>query len=129
MSKTRTTILVFGHDSTLLETRHWMLEAQGYQAITLTHPRDLKGIDGDWDVPLLILCHSLDQSTSAQAAAFAGERWPGIKILDMGTGFLMDHTGFAPGAVPVTLDSPHKFLSVVKSLAGEPRTALHAHTH
>jgi hypothetical protein len=129
MNNPPTTILVLGHDSTLLETRHWMLEAQGYQAITLTHARELKGIDGDWDVPLLILCHSLDQSTSAQAAAFAGERWPGIKILDMGTGLLIDRSVLAPGAVPVPLDSPHQFLSAVKSLAGEPRPALHAHTH
>jgi hypothetical protein len=129
MSTTRTTILVFGHDSTLLETRRWMLEAQGYQAITLTHARELKRIDGDSDVQLLILCQSLEPLSRAQAAALASDRWLGIKILDMETGSLMDHNGFLPGAVPVTLDGPSKFLSVVKSLVGEPLPALHTHIH
>ena len=129
MSTARTTILVFGHDSTLLETRRWMLEAQGYQAITFTEVRELKRIGADSDVQLLILCRSLQPQSSAQVTALASELWPGIKILDMRKGILMDHNGLAPRTATVTLDSPLKFLSVVKSVVGEPLPTLHSHTH
>jgi hypothetical protein len=129
MSITSTTILVLGHNNTLLETRRWILEAEGYQTITLTHAREFKHIDGDCHVQLLILCNSLELPCCAQASTLARARWPGIKILDMQTGILMDPGAVVTGEPPVTLDGPLGFLSAVKSLIGEPCHTLHSHIH
>ncbi len=52
-------ILIYGRDAQLLETRRWVLEGAGMQITTTTELSDVEGILVNEAIDLFILCHTL----------------------------------------------------------------------
>jgi hypothetical protein len=118
-------LLIYGLDATLLQTRRWVLEASGYRALTATHWSQFVCIPEQPPISLLILCHSLDKESCCQALKLAGARWPGIQHLVLGRNLLKS----APGNQQVTLslEGPVTLISNVNTLVGHRVQTLRQH--
>lgn len=123
MSNCATSILIYGLNSTLLQTRRWVLQASGYQAQTATELAQFAGIPEQPSVKLLILCHSLDQQSCSDAIELADARWPGIKHLVLGSNLLNPDPGLLE-SVMLGLDGPSTLIANVNTLVGQRLEAL-----
>jgi hypothetical protein len=74
-----TSILLYGQDALLLQTRQWVLEVAGYQVRRTTEFSEITLLPDPVD--LLILCHSLLPEECGRACAFVSTRWPSIRCL------------------------------------------------
>lgn len=72
-------ILLYGQDSLLLQTRQWVLEAAGYQVRTTKEFSEVAPVPDPVD--LLILCHSLSLEECGRTFALASTRWPKIRCI------------------------------------------------
>jgi hypothetical protein len=64
-------ILLFGRDHRLLETRRWVLESAGYRAKTATEREELEHLLATECFAVLILCHTLSEADAEAAIALA----------------------------------------------------------
>lgn len=128
MKTAQISILIFGHDARLLETRKWALLSRGYRVLTATHLAELDSIPATPPVNLLVLCHTLSAKEGACAVAHATSRWPEIKQLA-----LMRDSSKRPsqllGQVLHTLDVPNRMLTKVSELVGYARSSSFSHTY
>ncbi len=76
-------ILIYGRDHDLLETRRLVLQKAGFQAWTVTNLADVEKITITQPSDLLILCHSLSREECQYALAMSHLRQPGMKNLVM----------------------------------------------
>jgi DNA-binding response OmpR family regulator len=107
-------VLVFGQDAQLLETRRWLLEAAGYQVRTTgEYPEVVRILDAE-SIRLLLLCHTLSAEECRRVLA-AANRPHGLKTLALtaGMGGCHDHV---QTEVLDALDGPAKFVSTVNRL-------------
>jgi DNA-binding response OmpR family regulator len=74
-------ILIYGRDYDLLETRRLVLQKAGFQAWTVTNLADAEKITVTQPSDLLILCHSLSVEECEKALAMSHSRQPGMKNL------------------------------------------------
>ncbi len=81
MKAPQISILIYGRDPRLLESRRWVLESCGYRVLTARHLTDLDLISHRPPVSLLVLCHTLSSKERAAAVAHATARWPEVKKL------------------------------------------------
>ena len=74
-------ILVFGRDARLLETRQWVLETAGFRVLVALEPCQLCElvVSQSWD--LLLLCHSLSSAERQEAVATAKSAKPEMRYL------------------------------------------------
>ncbi len=77
------TILIYGRDYDLLETRRLVLQKAGFQAWTVTNLTDAEKITVTQPSGLLILCYSLSMEECEKALAMAHSRQPAMKSLVM----------------------------------------------
>jgi DNA-binding response OmpR family regulator len=81
-----TSILIYGHDHGLLETRRLVLQQAGFQAWTVTNLADAEKVMITASSGLLILCQSLSEKECEKALAMSHSRQPGMKnLVLMGT--------------------------------------------
>ncbi len=80
------TILIYGHDAQLLETRCMILERAGYSVLTATGLDEFERIPACRRVDLLLLCHSLSMEDCGRSLALAHSRWPQLKSLTLTSG-------------------------------------------
>jgi hypothetical protein len=117
MKAKQTTILMYGHDEHLLETRQWVLQSRGYRVLTMLDPSAFASIPLVPSIPLLLLCHSLSPQECNVATALASTRWPEIQSL-----VLDADGGRAPsgllGQLLHTMDGPAKLISLVNRIVG-----------
>lgn len=68
-----TSILIYGRDERLLETRRWVLETAGFEVSTTAKPTEVYQTMVAQHIDLFILCHTLsaDEQGSALATAHA----------------------------------------------------------
>ena len=79
-------ILIYGRDDDLLETRRLVLQQAGFQAWTVTNLADAEKITIMRPGGLLILCHSLSIEECEKALAMAHSRQAGMRnLVLMGT--------------------------------------------
>jgi DNA-binding NtrC family response regulator len=79
-------ILIYGRDADLLETRRLVLQQAGFQAWTVTNLADADKVMITQPSGLLILCHSLSVGECEKALAMSHSRQPGMKnLVLMGT--------------------------------------------
>ena len=116
-------ILIYGTDSILLQTRRWILEGQGYRVLIATQIWEFELVPREPPMELLILCHSLDEDKCSDAEKLALGRWPRIKSLALATAAVRSRI-VLPGDSMMPLDGPQKFVLAVKNLVGEPAAAL-----
>jgi DNA-binding response OmpR family regulator len=82
---TSPSVLLLGHDESLLQTRRWLLESNGLQVYIATHFPALNQTLEDHDVDLLILCHSLTAEECERAVAIVESHPPKLKVLALTT--------------------------------------------
>jgi len=106
-------ILIIGADHHLLETRQWMLEAQGYQVLPITCVEQLASLQSP--VSLLIFCHSASQEDRELALQIASVRWPDARSLDLvAIGAPTSH--LQVDEVFDTVDGPDRLMSRIRQL-------------
>ena len=76
-------ILVYGRDHRLLETRGWVLEQAGYRVLTALTLAEAERIAEIETVGLLLLCHSLSVEDYEKALTAVSTIHPDIKRLLM----------------------------------------------
>lgn len=74
-------ILIFGHDQALLETRRLLLETAGLKAWTVSRLADVEKVTIAAPNGLLILCQSLSDEERSEALAMAHSCQPRMKSL------------------------------------------------
>ena len=77
------TILVYGRDHRLLETRGWVLEQAGYRVLTALTLAEVERIAASESIDLLLLCHSLSVEDSEKALIAVSATHPEMKRLLM----------------------------------------------
>ena len=128
MKATQISIVIYGHDAHLLETRKWVLQSLGYRVLTVQRLADLDQIPHNPPVALLVLCHSLSARESTGAVVRASSRWSGIKKLA-----LLRDSSKTPaqvlGQVQHTLDIAMGLMSTVTELVGYAGSSTYSHTY
>jgi hypothetical protein len=128
MKATQLSIVMYGHDARLLETRKWVLHSLGYPVQTVQRLSDLNRIPATPPVALLVLCHTLTPKECQDAIARASSRWPGVQKLA-----LVRESSKAPcdvvGKVLQTLDIPARMLTTVRELVGCVGSSTYSHIY
>lgn len=126
MKPTQISILMFGRDTHLLETRQLVLQTSGYQVLTIHSLAELDRIPRTPEIALIVLCPTLSARERTDAVARASSRWPGIQKLA-----LMGRNARDPrevvGQVRLVLDG--RLLSMVSELAGFAASSPCSHTY
>ena len=73
------TLLIFGLDPHLLQTRRILLQSAGFEVIAVGKLEQLQTLDAP--IQLLVLCHTLSTNDCEQALSIAATRWPNAKEL------------------------------------------------
>ena len=128
MKAAQISVVMYGHDAHLLETRKWVLEGLGYRVFAITHLAELDRIPIAPPIALLVLCHTLSPKDAANAVAQASLRWPGVKKLA-----LLRENSKAPSRLPgrarQTLDGPTRLMSMVTELVGYAGSSSYSHIY
>ena len=107
------TVVIYGRDPRLLETRQWLLETEGYHVLTITDIAQIESIPPPVD--LLILCHTGPSDECARVLDLALARWPGVRELVLvargaTTACIHESESF------YTVEGPAKLISLVHHL-------------
>ena len=123
---TQISILMFGRDAHLLETRQLLFQSLGYRVLTIERLAELERIPQDPEIALIVLCHTLSAKERTDAVAQASSRWPGIRKLA-----LVERNSKPPrevlGRVRHALDG--RLLSMVSELVGYAGSSPCSHTY
>jgi hypothetical protein len=112
-------IVVFGRDPKLLETRRWVLEHAGARVWTVTALSQFELVEPGKPVDVLILCHSLHGDQCAPAIELAEARWPGIKSLGLIAGMHGCHLEHLDEKADTT-QGPAHLVQAVAELVDDP---------
>jgi DNA-binding response OmpR family regulator len=69
-------ILIYGRDAHLLETRKWVLQSRGYRVTTIPSLADIDLLPLAPAFELIILCHTLPEKEAEVATALASSDGP-----------------------------------------------------
>lgn len=121
-------VLMYGHDAHLLESRKWVLESRGYRVHTIQRLTELNHIPASHPVSLIVLCHTLTFDESDEAVTRASGRWPGLKRLHL----VADNSRYPSqvlGQVMHTLDGPARLIRMVTELVGHSASSSYSHIY
>jgi len=107
------TLLLYGHEPSLLITRSRVLIAQGYHVLTIVQASEMERISET--VGLLVFCYSVPPYLVAPATRLAKARWPSVKVLHL-TGPRPFDTRIDGGKHFFVVDGPGKLVSLVRDL-------------
>lgn len=110
-------ILIYGKDERLVETRQWMLESCGYRARIADRTVEVERMAEEGAVDLLLLCHSLSAEESGDVVAAVLGRHPAAKVLTL----MSRPTVRADriyGATMDVSDGPARLLECIAGLVG-----------
>lgn len=79
------TILIYGHDPMLLDTRRWVLEKAGFEVLTIAELDRAAEIVTDQPIDLFLLCHTLTVAERHAAVTTISALQPQMKRLIMTT--------------------------------------------
>lgn len=111
-------ILVYGRDQRLLETRSWVLERAGYRVVLATDLAEAERLAKAEALEVAVLCHSLTAEESRAALTAFRRLRPEMRRLVMTVGV----TAVADGqqeAVLSAYDGPRRLLEAVERLTRE----------
>ena len=108
-------ILVYGSDKLLLDTRTMVLENAGFRVFSATESEDAETIIETQGIALIVLCHSLSPQRCEAALRFANALQPAVKTLVLTAG-----AGTCPEKVPTAVlsafDGPGELVETVQRL-------------
>lgn len=111
-------ILVYGRDQRLLETRSWVLERAGYRVVLAMELSEAEALVKTEPVEVAVLCHSLTTEESRAALAAVRRLRPNVRRLVLTVGATAVTDG-EQDAVLSAYDGPRKLLEVVERLTRE----------
>ena len=76
-------ILIFGRDTTLLETRAWLLKRTGSPVLSATSLSEVEVISATRRISLLVICHSVSPEDCQSLLAALNQIQPDVKKLLM----------------------------------------------
>jgi len=77
MTTQQVSILLYGHDSSMLQPRQRVLSALGYRVWVATNLTEVRRIVSSVDrLDLLVLCHSFSRQEDGRAITLTHSRWP-----------------------------------------------------
>jgi hypothetical protein len=77
MTTQQTSILLYGRDTSMLQSRQRVLSALGYKVWLATALTEVRRIVSSLDrLDLLVLCHSFSREEDGRAIALTHSRWP-----------------------------------------------------
>jgi DNA-binding NtrC family response regulator len=123
-----TTILLYGRDAGLLQTRQWLLEASGYRVLLAMELADMKKVVEEKGIDLLILCHSLSTEEAQEALAAVAPQRQKVHTLIMAA-YWGSSAAAMPDEVLEAMDGPAKLVSVVGRLLDHPERASSPSVH
>jgi DNA-binding response OmpR family regulator len=121
-----TSILIYGRDANLLETRAQVLEQAGHRVRTVASLDALHRMLSTEQADLLILCHSLSMEDCGRSIALT-IRWPQTKSLILTVG-LKGYDAQIEGLVLDMMNGPTKLVSAVGKLV-HPESKAHTHIY
>lgn len=77
---TAPSILVYGHEATLLQTRAWVLGTAGYRVFCTKYKLESNSSE---PIDLLVLCHTLSPEERRNALLTLASEWPEAKKLQL----------------------------------------------
>lgn len=108
-------ILMFGQDARLVETRHWVLEQSGFRLRSVLRLPELAEAALHQPFELFILCDSLTADTRTQAVDLIRTEWPAAKLLVLVS--TASHEDLeAPAILFTAMDGPYKLVATIKTL-------------
>jgi DNA-binding response OmpR family regulator len=111
----RTSILIYGRDPVLLETRRLILELSGYSVTIASDLAVVQRTIESQRIDLLLLCHSLSMEECGRAIALSASN-PSMKNLVLIAGKTSCHSRIA-SQVFDSMEGPARLVSAVKALA------------
>jgi len=129
MKSNQISVLIYGHDARLLESRKWVLQGCGYRALSVRNVSALNQVPLTPPIDLLVLCHGVSPEECESAIANAKLRWPNVKELA-----LVRHNGARDlasvlGDVHKALDARDPMLSMVGQLVGHSTSSSYSHIY
>jgi hypothetical protein len=118
MKPTAISILMYGRDANLMQTRQWVLQSRGYRVLVITHPAGIETTPLAPPIALLIFCHSISPEERAATLARATSRWPAIKHLVLDVEASRNPGGIL-GQLLHTMGGPQNLLAMVGKLVGQ----------
>ena len=117
MKSASNTILLFGRQPELLDSRRWVLESRGYHVTVANSLVEMASLPKDPPARVALLCHLLTPAERTAATALASTRWPGC----------ITRALTQPSRVPAgilgrlmhTTDGPTDLVAVVRTLLKE----------
>jgi hypothetical protein len=129
MKSKQISVLIYGHDARLLESRKWVLQSCGYRALSVRHLAGISRVPATPPIDLLVLCYTLTAKECESAIAQAKLRWPDVKELA-----LVRHNS-ARDATPLlgdiqkALDAPTPLVNMVGQLVGHSTSSSYSHIY
>jgi hypothetical protein len=129
MKSNQISVLIYGHDARMLESRKWVLQSCGYRALSVRNIAALDRVPLTPRIDLLVLCSSLNPRECEAAIAHAKLRWPNVKELA-----LVRHSGGRDSSpvlsdVRKALDASDPLLSMVGQLVGHSTSSSYSHIY
>lgn len=129
MKSNQISVLIYGHDARLLESRKWMLQSCGYRALSVRNVGALNQVPLTPSIDLLVLCYTLSSTECESVIAHAKLRWPHVKELALVR--YNASLDLAPllGDLHRALDAPNPMLSRVGQLVGHSASSSCSHIY
>jgi DNA-binding response OmpR family regulator len=112
-----TSILMYGHEPRLLETRQWVLEKAGFAVRGTTHLSEAMKLVEEHGPTLLIVCHTLSAADCDQVLTEVRVRRPDMKMLILTTHLPVSHQGHGVEVLSAFI-GPRVLLAAVEKALG-----------
>jgi DNA-binding response OmpR family regulator len=100
MTATKASVLIYGYDPKLLETRGWVLERNGFKVGIATHIEEATQIAETQPIDLLIICHTIPAEERRNIATVIQAVRPQVKVM-----LITTPSNPAPGGPWETVDA------------------------
>ncbi len=111
-------ILIYGTDSSLIETRRWVLEKAEFEVHPVQDLSQAREVLSTGTVDIFILCHTLSAEECSGALSLAHLLRPETKNLILAA-VLSECSGTARDAILTAFASPQLLISTVNGLVGQ----------
>src|SRR5256885_2093948 len=129
MKSNQISVLMYGHDARLLESRKWVLQSCGYRALSVRHLSSIDRVPLTPPIHLLVLCYTLSPKECETAIAHAKLRWPNVKELALVRYTSSRDSAHISSDVHKALDAPDPLLSMVGQLVAHATSSSYSHIY
>ncbi len=81
METTKPSVLIYGHDLNLLQTRRWILVRNGFEVGIASHIAEAEGTLQAQVIDLLLICHTIPSNERRSAVATLKAVRPRLRIM------------------------------------------------